>query len=56
MITPDDLIKHSDSQLRRLYDWLRTEKRIPAQTHFTAGWLRNVAREIEFQLHEAKRK
>lgn len=55
-MTTNDLIKHSDSQLRRLYDWLRTENRSPAQTHFTAGWLRNVAREIEFQLHEEKNK
>lgn len=43
-------MSESDIQLKRLYDWLMDEKREPAQTNFTAGWIRNVAREIEFKL------
>jgi len=37
----------SDFELQRLYDWLQSPKREPAQTKFTAGMTRNVAREIE---------
>lgn len=40
----------SDFELQRLYDWLRTENREPAQTKFTAGMTRNVAREFEYLL------
>ena len=42
-----------DNELQRLYDWLMDEKRKPAQTFFTSGALRNVAKEIEFRLHKA---
>lgn len=43
-------ISDSDFQLKRLYDWMTTpkERREPAQTKFTSGWLRTVAKEIEF--------
>lgn len=37
----------------KMYNWLTSEKREPAQTHFTAGPERNVARELEFLLHQA---
>lgn len=40
----------ADFQLERLYDWLMDENREPAQTKFTAGTLRNVAKEIEYRI------
>lgn len=42
-------VKEGD-EMERLYNWLMDENRIPAQTAFTAGWLRNLAKEIEFRL------
>lgn len=38
------------SDIERLYEWLVDEKREPAQTFFTASYLRDVAKEIEFRL------
>lgn len=38
----------SNSELQRLWDWIKDENRKPAQTHFTAGTLRNIAKEFEF--------
>lgn len=38
--------------MQRLYDWLVDEQRKPAQTFFTSGELRNVAKEIEFRLSQ----
>lgn len=49
-IKHNEELTDSDFELQRLYDWLTTESREPAQTKFTAGWTRNVAREIEFLL------
>lgn len=43
----------SDFELQRLFDWLQDNKREPAQTKFTAGMTRNVAREFEFLLKNA---
>lgn len=40
----------SEWQLQRLYDWIMDENREPAQTAFTAGTLRNCAKEIEFRI------
>ena len=40
------------SNVKRLYEWLMDENRQPAQTKFTAGELRKVAKEIEFRLSE----
>lgn len=40
----------ADFQLDRLYEWLMDENREPAQTKFTAGALRDVAKEIEFRV------
>lgn len=39
-----------DSELNRLYEWIMNEDRKPAQTFFTSGNLRNIAKEIEFRL------
>lgn len=36
--------------MNRLYDWLMDENRKPANSAFTAGALRNVAREIEYRI------
>ena len=44
--------KDDEFKLRRLYDWLTSENREPSKTKFTAGMLRNVANEIEFQLKQ----
>jgi hypothetical protein len=40
------------NELKRIYDWLMDENREPAQTKFTAGWSRNLAKEIEFKLNQ----
>ena len=40
----------ADDDLKRLYEWLMSENREPAQTKFTQGELRNVAKEIEYRL------
>tara|TARA_R110000772_G_scaffold161091_1_gene272258 strand:+ start:354 stop:485 length:132 start_codon:yes stop_codon:yes gene_type:complete len=42
------------TDLERLYEWLLTENREPARTKFTAGLLRNVAKEIEHQINQNK--
>lgn len=41
-------------ELQRLYDWLQDPEREPAQTKFTAGLTRNVAREFEYLLAQLK--
>ena len=41
-----------ENDLKHLYEWLMNESREPAQTKFTSGMLRNVAKEIEFRLRE----
>lgn len=38
------------SEMQRLYEWLMDESRKPAETFFTSGELRNVAKEIEYRL------
>ena len=37
-----------DGELQRLYNWVMDPERAPAQTYFTAGMTRNVAKEIEY--------
>ena len=37
-----------DDNMKKLYDWIMSENREPAQTAFTAGNMRNIAREFEF--------
>jgi hypothetical protein len=44
------ILDYSEPELQRLYEWVMDENRKPAQTFFTAGWLRNVAKEIEYRL------
>lgn len=39
-------------QINRVYDWLMDENREPAQTKFTAGPVRNLAKEIEHRIKE----
>lgn len=43
-----------DENNKRLYDWLMDENREPARTKFSAGSLRNIAKEIEYKLKEAQ--
>ena len=43
-----------DTEMKRLYDWIIDEKRKPAQTFFTAGETRNVAKEIEYLIRKKK--
>ena len=43
-----------DFELQRLFDWLQDENREPAQTKFTAGMARNVAREFEYLLKNSR--
>lgn len=44
--------KLGGEELQRLYEWLMDENRKKAQTFFTAGELRNVAKEIEYRLSQ----
>jgi hypothetical protein len=44
----------SDFELQRLFEWLQETKREPAQTKFTAGMTRNVAREFEYLLKHSR--
>jgi hypothetical protein len=48
IITQDSDI--SDSE--RLYEWIMDENREPAKTKFTAGKLRDIAREIEYRINK----
>jgi hypothetical protein len=43
------LISGEEQALKDFYEWLYSEEREPAQTKFTAGFYRNVAKEIEFR-------
>ena len=40
----------SNFEFQRLFEWLQEPKREPAQTKFTSGMTRNIAREIEYLL------
>ena len=46
------MLDKEEFELQRLYDWLLDENREPANTKFTAGKTRNVAREIELLLRK----
>lgn len=48
----DSKLTCCEFQLKRVYDWLIDESREPAQTKFTAGWQRNLAKEIEIRLRK----
>ena len=41
-----------DSEVYELIEWLQDANREPAQTKFTAGLTRNLAREIEFLINK----
>jgi len=49
-VSDTDLTDTDLYNFTRLHDWLIEENREPAQTKFTAGLLRNVAKEIEYQI------
>lgn len=42
------------SEIKKIYDWLMSENREPAQTYFTSGESRDLAKEIEFRLSHPK--
>lgn len=44
----------SDFELQRLLEWLQEEPRTHANTKFTAGMTRNVAREFEYLLKHSR--
>jgi disulfide oxidoreductase YuzD len=43
-----------DYELERLYEWVMDDKRKPAITAFTSGWVRNIASAIELRLWQNK--
>jgi hypothetical protein len=45
--------KHN-SESQKLYEWMLSDKREPAQTHFSSGVIRNIAKEIEFREEKHK--
>lgn len=40
--------EQSDFEMNRLYHWIKDPNREKPQTHFTAGPIRNVAREVVY--------
>lgn len=50
----DDRGDYSDFELNKLFEWLQTPEREPAQSKFTAGMTRNVAREVEYLLKHSR--
>ena len=52
LVKPDVIgaLPSEEYELERLYDWVTSEKREPAQTKFTSGKTRDIAREIEYRL------
>ena len=42
-----EVFSGDDLELKRLFDWLQNDNREPAQTKFTSGMTRNVAKEFE---------
>jgi len=47
--------QNESNELQRVFEWLQSDNREPAQTKFTAGLTRNIARELEFLLAQQKR-
>lgn len=45
----------SKIELQRLYDWLLDDNREFANTKFTEGMTRNVARQIEWVIHKKEK-
>lgn len=44
----------NDYDLERLYEWVVDSNRKLAQTAFTSGWARNVAREVEYRFKNSQ--
>lgn len=38
-----------NSESQKLYEWMLSDKREPAQTYFSSGVIRNIAKEIELR-------
>ncbi len=53
-VRADERQRHEEWLCRRLSDWLAENPRRPAHTAFTAGPMRNLAREIEAALRKGK--
>ena len=47
-----DRIRHTEEVLSLLYEWIMDENREPANTKFTAGTMRNIAKEFEFRIND----
>lgn len=45
-----------DESIKRVYDWLMDDNREPAQTKFSAGAIRDLAKEIEYRINEQAKK
>jgi hypothetical protein len=42
-------LKAKEIESQKLYEWMLSDKREPAQTHFSSGVIRNISKEIEFR-------
>jgi len=51
----DEIEKDNKFDIERLHDWIKNPNREKANTAFTEGDLRNLAREIEFMIFEQSR-
>jgi hypothetical protein len=47
-------LKAQESESQKLYEWMLSDKREPAQTYFSSGVIRNTAKEIEFREEKHK--
>ncbi len=47
-------LKAQESESQKLYEWMLSNKIEPAQTHFSSGVIRNIAKEIEFREEKHK--
>jgi hypothetical protein len=48
------IIIDEESESQKLYEWMLSDKREPAQTYFSSGVIRNIAKEIEFREEKHK--
>ena len=47
-------LSNQESESQKLYEWMLSDKREPAQTYFSSGVIRNIAKEIEFREEKHK--
>jgi hypothetical protein len=47
-------LKAQELESQKLYEWMLSDKREPAQTYFSSGVIRNIAKEIEFREEKHK--